>query len=167
MRDRLLELARYNAWADDKLWQTLEPVSEREFNADRKAFFRSLSGTLNHILVGTRTWLDRCEGADQSWFKALNQVLESDRDALKRAMTAQDARLVAFVEGKDEAALAGDIDYRNTSGKSFASPLHWILAHVVNHATHHRGQASDIISGLGHPTPEMDLIFYLRERGLA
>ena len=82
-------------------------------------------------------------------------------------MAGQDARLVGFVERQSDSALAGDIDYKNTSGQPFSSPLYWILSHVVNHATHHRGQASDIISGLGHATPEMDLIYYLRQRGLA
>lgn len=167
MKDRFLELAHYNAWANERLWEKVEAVPDEAFHEDRKAFFRSLSGTLNHILVGTRTWLDRCEGADQAWFTGLDQILEAEREALKREMAAEDARLVHFVEGQSEAALAGNIEYKNTSGKQFSSPLHWILTHVVNHATHHRGQASDIISGLGHATPEMDLIYYLRQQGLA
>jgi uncharacterized damage-inducible protein DinB len=167
MQDRLVPLARYNVWANEKLWEKLAAVPEAAFAEDRKAFFGSLMGTLNHILVGTRTWLDRCEGTDGSWFKALNQVLEPEPGALRQAMAAEDRRLVAFVESRTPDELAGNVEYRNTRGDPFSSPLHWILTHVVNHATHHRGQASDIVSGMGLPTPEMDLIYYLRQQGLA
>jgi len=167
MHDWLVPLSRYNAWANERLWEKLAAVPDDRFVEDRKAFFGSLMGTLNHILVGTRTWLDRCDGADGSWFKALNQVLEPEREPLRRAMAAQDRRLIAFVEGRTPAELAGGLAYRNTRGEAFTSPLHWIVAHVVNHATHHRGQASDLIGGLGYPTPEMDLIYYLRQQKLA
>lgn len=167
MQDRLLTLARYNAWADERLWQAAQALSETEFGAHRGAFFGSLCGTLNHIVVATRVWLDRCEGADGGWFRALDQVLEAAPGPLRRLMAAEDARLVGFVEASDASTLAGTADYANTSGKRFASPVHWIVSHVVNHATHHRGQASAILTGLGRPAPEMDLIYYLRQQGLA
>lgn len=162
MQDRLLTLARYNAWATERLWAKLAAVPDESLTEDRGAFFGSLLGTLNHILVGTRAWLDRCDGADGAWFTALDQMLEAERQPLRRAMAAQDGRLIAFIASRTPAQLAADISYRNTRGEAFTTPLHWIVTHVVNHATHHRGQASDLISGLGYATPEMDLIYYLR-----
>ncbi len=166
MKDRFEELARYNAWAGARLREKADAIPDAAFDEDRGAFFGSLSGTLNHIVVGTRMWLDRCQGSDQSWFQSLNQVLEIDRGALGLAMAAEEARLIAQLEASDEAVFTSAIEYQNTRGDTFQTPLHWIVTHVVNHATHHRGQASDIISGLGHPTPEMDLMYYLRLRGV-
>ena len=167
MHDRLIPLVRYNAWANERLWEKLAAVPDAAFAEDRGAFFGSLMGTLNHIMVGTRVWLDRCEGTHGSWFQALSQVLEPERGPLQRAMADEDARLIAFVEARTADELAGSVEYRDTRGDAHASPLHWIVSHVVNHATHHRGQASDLVSGLGLPTPEMDLIYYLRQQGLA
>lgn len=166
MKSRLATLARYNAWAGEQLWAKAAAVSEAAFDEDRGAFFGSLGGTLNHIVLATRLWLDRCEGRDLGWFRSLDQTLENDRDVLRRAMSAEDDRLVAFIEVRDEAALTAAVTYRNSRGDPFETPLDWILTHVVNHATHHRGQASDIISGLGCPAPEMDLIMYLRRQGV-
>ena len=166
MKSRLATLARYNAWADEQLWAKVQAVPDDAFAQDRGAFFGSLGGTLNHIVLATRLWLDRCEGRDFAWFRSLDQILEANRATLRRAMSAEDDRLIAFVEVRDEAALAADVSYQNSRGEAFETPLDWILTHVVNHATHHRGQASDIISGLGCPTPEMDLIAYLRRQGV-
>ncbi len=58
----------------------------------------------------------------------------------------------------------GLLTYQNTSGKSFTQPLAQILAHLFNHQTHHRGQAHTILTSLGHDAPELDLIFFLRQR---
>jgi uncharacterized damage-inducible protein DinB len=33
------------------------------------------------------------------------------------------------------------------------------LTHVFNHGTHHRGQISAAVTGLGHEAPELDLLF--------
>ena len=85
MHDRLISLVRYNSWANGRLWEKLAAVPEETFSEERGAFFGSLMGTLNHILVGTRTWLDRCDGSDGSWFQALNQILEHERQGFWRA----------------------------------------------------------------------------------
>ena len=165
MKQRLLKLAHYNAWATEALWDGLDGIDDASFEADRKAFFRSLSGTLNHILLASRIWLDRCEGRELGWFKSLDQRLEAGRQALRRQMAGEDARLIAFVRTRDDAALGANAVYKNTAGESFRTPLHWVVSHMINHATHHRGQATDILSGLRQPTPELDLIYYLRQQG--
>jgi uncharacterized damage-inducible protein DinB len=45
-------------------------------------------------------------------------------------------------------------------GRSFRQALVVIVLHVVNHGTHHRGQASGFLRAMGHTPPELDLDLY-------
>ncbi|MBL1260671.1 MAG: hypothetical protein COB33_009105 [Thiotrichaceae bacterium] len=38
------------------------------------------------------------------------------------------------------------------------------MGHVFNYGTHHRGQVSSIVTQLGYPCPEMDLVYYMLAR---
>jgi uncharacterized damage-inducible protein DinB len=50
------------------------------------------------------------------------------------------------------------------SGKEGASPLWQMVAHVVNHATYHRGQVTTMLRQLGAaPAQSTDMITYFRE----
>jgi uncharacterized damage-inducible protein DinB len=48
-------------------------------------------------------------------------------------------------------------------GNPWTQPLWEIVLHVVNHGTHHRGQAAGFLRSLGHTPPKLDLIFYYRQ----
>ena len=52
-------LARYNQWMNDKLYRTAAQLSADQLAQDRAAFFGSILGTLNHLLVGDIMWLQR------------------------------------------------------------------------------------------------------------
>jgi hypothetical protein len=57
-------LARYNTLANERLYAVCASLSDAERTADRKGLFKSIHGTLNHILVGDRLWMARFEGVD-------------------------------------------------------------------------------------------------------
>ena len=52
-------MASYNQWMNDKVYETAGKLSPAELAEDRGAFFRSILGTLNHLVVGDRIWLNR------------------------------------------------------------------------------------------------------------
>jgi len=162
MHDHFRTFARYNRWANARLYAAASSLSNREYRADRGAFFGSLHGTLNHLLVGDRIWLARITGEGEAP-KRLDEILHDRLDALTAAREREDARLIEMVDGLDGARLAATLHYANMSGKAQATPLAQVLAHLFNHQTHHRGQAHAIITSLGRAAPELDLIFYLRE----
>jgi uncharacterized damage-inducible protein DinB len=62
--------------------------------------------------------------------------------------------------GKDVATV---VNYSDLKGNAYSTPLWQIVLHVVNHGTHHRGQASGFLRAMGHKPPPLDLIFYYRE----
>ncbi|MFC3226939.1 DinB family protein [Marinibaculum pumilum] len=164
MLDHFRTFARYIRWANAILYDAAADLSATDYFADRGAFFGSLHGTLNHVLAGDRIWLKRITGEGEAPPR-LDGILAEDLAGLRAAREAEDARIVAVVDGMDPAALDGMLHYRTVAGRPQAEPLAQVLAHLFNHQTHHRGQASAILTGLGRPAPEMDLIFFLRQAG--
>jgi uncharacterized damage-inducible protein DinB len=160
--DTFRQLADYNHWANRRLYAAALELPEELYRRPVGVFFKSLHGTLNHILVADRIWLKRLtgEGAPPD---RLDTILYDARDDLLRARMAEDARLKAVVAAKSEADLAGELSYQTTSGKPYRQKLADILLHVFNHQTHHRGQAHACCSILtGAEPPALDLMHFQR-----
>jgi uncharacterized damage-inducible protein DinB len=49
----------YNAWANGRLYEAAAGLSTEQYRADRGAFFKSVHGSLNHLLVTDRVWMQR------------------------------------------------------------------------------------------------------------
>ncbi len=158
-----LKLARYNAWANARLFAACAKLHEHDYLKPRPAFFGSLHGTLNHLLVTDRMWLARFEGRPVPAV-ALNHVLYGDLIGLKVAREAEDAHLIRFLEGLEETRLARDFTYESVSaGRSVTLPLADILTHVFNHHAHHRGQAHGLLSQTSVAPPDLDYAYFLLE----
>jgi uncharacterized damage-inducible protein DinB len=155
--------ALYNRWANRRLYDAASALPAAELGTDRGAFFRSVLGTLNHLLVTDRLWLGRLEGESARDVR-LDAILHEDLAALRTARAAEDQRLIGYVFGLAEEDLAGPLSYATTSGAVQTQPLWQVLAHLFNHQTHHRGQAHDLIGQiLGRDrTPVLDLLAYQR-----
>lgn len=162
MSDRLPVLARYNAWANHALYRAVEALPDEQYRADRGVFFKSLHGTLNHLLVTDRLWMGRFVGRPEVGLR-LDTILHDTFDALHAARQAEDTRIVTYVDGLDAAALDGTFTYqRATTPERYVAGLAPALDHLFNHQTHHRGQAHAILNGLGVEAPSLDLArFYL------
>ncbi|MDE2290114.1 MAG: damage-inducible protein DinB [Burkholderiales bacterium] len=162
-------LARYNAWANTRLFEAAGNLSDADYRADRGAFFKSVHGTLNHLLVTDRVWMRRFTGEGDAPDR-LDAILYESFDHLRGARETEDARIVGYVTGLDEAALAGVITYRRVSTPEvLTQPLAPAFAHWFNHHAHHRGQVHALLTGLGRHAPELDLLIFQRlvDRGLA
>ena len=158
-------LAAYNAWANQRLYEATAQIPDADYRADRGAFFGSLDGTLNHLLLGDRIWMHRFTG-EGSEPTELDAILFEDLADLRRARETEDARIVAYVDSLDEARLAGTIRYRSTrSPAEIEQRLAPLLLHFFNHQTHHRGQAHCLLTGVAGEAPSLDLLIYQRETG--
>jgi uncharacterized damage-inducible protein DinB len=49
------------------------------------------------------------------------------------------------------------------AGESAATPMRFVLGHMFNHQTHHRGQVHGLLSATAVPPPPLDLVYFLRE----
>jgi uncharacterized damage-inducible protein DinB len=163
MKSHYTMFAGYNAWANRRLYDAAAQLSDADYRADRGAFFKSMHGTLNHLLATDRIWMKRFTGAGEAP-ERLDAILHGRLADLDSARTAFDRDIVTWVNGLDEARLQGTIRYRRVSTpEEFVQPLMPALDHWFNHQTHHRGHAHVILTSLGRPAPELDLLFYQRE----
>jgi uncharacterized damage-inducible protein DinB len=162
LQNHLATLARYNLWATRKLFEHVDALPEADYRRDAGLFFKSVHGTLNHLLVAEHLlWFKRFSGGESPQV-ALNDEIEPDRVRLRDRMTEGAPAWQLFIAGCDAARLAGQLDYTTTRGVAMSLPFAATLAHVFNHGTHHRGQISAAITMMGHPCPEMDLVWMLQ-----
>ena len=154
--------AHYNAWANSRLYETAARLSSEQYRADRGAFFKSVHGTLNHLLVTDRIWMHRFTGQGDAPNR-LDAILFEAFDELRVARAAEDRRILRFVAGLDDRRIEGTIKYRRVSSpEEFEQALAPALAHWFNHQTHHRGQVHALLTGLLGQAPELDLLYFQR-----
>ena len=57
--DTFRTMAHYNRWMNERLYAVCAEIPDGERRRDRGAFFKSIHGTLNHLLLGDRLWMGR------------------------------------------------------------------------------------------------------------
>jgi uncharacterized damage-inducible protein DinB len=157
------QFALYNRWANSQLYDAAARLSPEQLGQDRGGFFKSLLGTLNHLVVTDRLWMSRLEGNSPGGTR-LDEIVFTDMAALRAARDTENARIVAHVFALGEEAMNAPFAYQTTSGAPQSQPLRDILAHLFNHQTHHRGQAHDLFGQIAgaDKAPPLDLLIYQR-----
>lgn len=163
MKENFKTLARYNRWANELLYNNCGKLSEEEYFKDRKAFFKSIHGTLNHLLIGDRIWLGRFTNIRPAGISALDQILYSDFESLKTARKAEDEKIIEFVDQLDPLKISENLHYKNLSGKDQIFQLMLLLTHLFNHQTHHRGQVHNMLSQANASPPQLDFYYFLMQ----
>ncbi|MFB2892204.1 DinB family protein [Aerosakkonemataceae cyanobacterium BLCC-F50] len=149
-------LARYNTLANRRIYDTCALLSDAELKRVRPAFFKSIHGTLNHIMVGDRIWLTRFAG-EEIPSTGLNAILYEDFDKLSAARTLEDERIEKFAAGLTQEFIKGTIKYVNNQGKLYEDPVELLITHFFNHQTHHRGQIHDMLTQTEIAPPVLDM----------
>ena len=164
MKAHLVQFAAYNRWANARLYEAALDLDDAAYRRDVGAFFKSLHGTLNHLLLTDRLWMKRLTGQGDHP-ENLDAVVHDDRLQLALARADEDERIICYVASLDEAAISSPFEYSTTSGKLFEQTRAEVLAHLFNHQTHHRGQAHAIVSiCTGREPPPLDLL--VMQRGI-
>ncbi len=163
MLDAIRHLAGYNAWANGKIYDAAARLNHEQLWRDAGLFFRSVGGTLNHILVADRVWMKRFTGEGEHPDR-LDAILHTDFSELRAAREAEDRRIVSYIAGLDNERLQRSFTYRlMTLPQEVTSTLWPDLLHLFNHQTHHRGQAHTGLSILtGEEPPSLDMIRFAR-----
>lgn len=169
---RFTLLATYNQWMNRRLYDAAAALTDEALAQDRGAFFGSVLGTLNHLVVADTIWLKRFAAAvdaspmlaaldDTPMPAALDAMPYATLAALRARREWLDALILRWVDTLTPAQLSSRLTYTNTKGTPFTCSVEGLLTHLFNHQTHHRGQVTTLLSQAGVEVGVTDLLALL------
>jgi len=161
--------AEYNQLMNQRLYGACAQLSDEALKQDRGAFFKSVLGTLNHILVGDIIWLKRFSEHPSSKSnlqyvskfvkpESLDSILFDDLETLKLERTKIDRIIIQWINDLSETDIDDTISYKNMAGVSFRKEFSSLISHLFLHQVHHRGQATTLLSQAGIDFGDTDII---------
>lgn len=149
----------YTAWASQRLLDVAATLSPEELTQDFKTADKSVLNTLAHVFAADRAWLGRLHGTPPGVF-----ISDADRDlaVLQKEWPALHQQWKAWAASLTDEQARQDASYQDLKGNTWKQPIWQIVLHVVNHATHHRGQVAGFIRTMGHKPPPLDLVAFYR-----
>lgn len=162
-------LGQYNHWMNDKLYRAAQALTAEQLAADQGAFFSSVLGTLNHIMVADIMWLKRFARHPGQMEvlapvvalpqpKALDEILHADIETWWPARKQLDDVITQWCGGLSQWDTQQPLAYTNRKGEAYRKQLGMLIMHMFNHQTHHRGQASTLFHQLGVDIGPTDLV---------
>jgi uncharacterized damage-inducible protein DinB len=149
-------MAEYNQWMNQKLYAICNEIPDAKRKEDLGVFFKSIHGTLNHILVGDRIWMGRF--MSQPFVARLDQELYSDFYQLRQERERTDQSILDWAQQLSPEWLDAPFTYTSSvNPKTYTRPTWLLVTHFFNHQTHHRGQLTTLLNQLGYDSGVTDL----------
>lgn len=157
IKNQFLLLSEYNKLMNQRIYDSASLLSGNELSKDRGAFFKSIIGTLNHLLVGDIIWLKRFSKHRSSEIvlsyisnleapKSLDTILFNDLGQLRNERIKIDKIIIKWINSLSESDLEDPITYNNMAGSKFTQPFSSLINHLFLHQVHHRGQITTLLS---------------------
>ncbi|MBG1231126.1 DinB family protein [Aestuariivirga litoralis] len=155
-------MARYNAWQNQSLYGAATTLSDAQRREDKGAFWKSIHGTLSHLLWADQLWMTRF-GFDThprapSNVEAL--TIYTDFAELQADRFKHDAFISNWAAHLTPADLEGDLVWTSRIAKGEFKRPRWVaITHIFNHQTHHRGQVHALLTSFGAKPDATDIAF--------
>lgn len=175
MHGVLIKLAKYNQAMNSAVYAAAEQLPDEVRKKDLGAYFKSIHGTLNHLLWADKNWLRRfilaglgCGRLTDSVYADIQDRISeptyevyADFSRLKHERTVIDTKIITWLtEGLAEKHLGQTLQYRNVKGEEMQRVIQEVLVHLFNHQTHHRGQITTLLTQQGVDVGVTDFIHY-------
>lgn len=142
-------MAAYGAWMNGRMLDLCGGLSDVQRKGDMGAFFKSVHGTVDHLICGDLSWMGRFTGGPMPT-KRIGEILHESWDEMDAARRTLDGRIEAWATQVTEDWLAETMSYVSVNdGKTRILPRWVLVTHMFNHATHHRGQLTTLMKQLG------------------
>lgn len=150
-------MAEYNLWMNQNLYLVCSEIPEEQRKRDLGAFFKSIHGTLNHLLYGDKAWMGRFTNNPFS-VTEMKQELYADFNVLRAEREKVDQQILEWSKHLDPSWLSQAFEYTsNVDGQRRVLPTWVLVTHMFNHQTHHRGQVTALIKQVGYDPGITDL----------
>jgi len=148
----------YGYWANRKLFQVMEQMTQDQFTQAVAGSYGSVRNTMVHVLSAEWGWLERCGGP------ARGPQLSADDYPTVAALAAAWAKVEALLRGFLDTLRDEDLDrlveFTIPRIGPRIMPIGELLQHAANHAVHHRGQVALLLRVLGYTPGNVDLLIY-------
>ncbi|AFZ34015.1 DinB family protein [Stanieria cyanosphaera PCC 7437] len=150
-------MAQYNQWMNQKLYQICADIPDSKRKENLGAFFKSIHGTLNHLLYGDLAWMGRFLGKPFTITKT-SEELYSDFEQLRQKREETDLQIIEWSKNLQPQWLEQPFKYTsNVDHQTRILPTWLLVTHMFNHQTHHRGQLTTLLSQFGYNPGITDL----------
>jgi uncharacterized damage-inducible protein DinB len=149
-------MARNNLWSNHRLHRACAQLSPAECAEHRGAFFGSILGTLNHVLLVDRWYLGQLAGTLSEPMLPHDTLLHAELQSLTMAQLESDRGVIEFCDSLDPNQLARAVEWTTAEGGRCSDPVHIVLAHLFLHQIHHRGQVHQMLCTTNVPAPQLD-----------
>ncbi|MCV6590517.1 MAG: DinB family protein [Marinobacterium sp.] len=167
-------MAQYNQWMNETLYTAASGLTAEQLSDNQGAFFGSILGTLNHLMVGDIIWLQRFADHPADFAalanlhhipkpSALNATLFDDIEELQMQRELLDQLIIDWCDELQPEHLSHPLTYHNTQGIASTRPFGLLVTHLFNHQTHHRGQVTTLLSQQGIDIAITDLLALIPE----
>ena len=168
-------MAKYNDRMNNQILSVVESLNPIDLTENKGAYFKSIIGTLNHILVGDIIWLSRFSLHSESYISlkcvtelpkphSLSDVLYPDLQLYKEARKVVDSAVINWLNiDIDVSDFNRNLEYSNTAGIKSPRNFGELVSHLFNHQTHHRGQVSTLLNQMGYDIGATDFLFDIPE----
>lgn len=163
MKKMLAQYAAYNLWANNRIIEVINNLTDEQIDKEIVSSFTSIKKTLLHLWDVENIWWQRMKLVEV-------QVWQSDDYTgslleLTNNILVQSKHWKEWIDLATEAALEHEFIYRNSKKDQFKQPVYEMLMHLFNHQTYHRGQLITLLRQVDEKNiPNTDLISFLRKK---
>lgn len=176
--DHVCLMASYNEWMNARIYQAAGGLPDKELSENRKAFFGSVLGTMNHLVVADTIWLKRFASHPANHAslepirglpvpESLDQILFTDIQNLSQHRKWLDGVITEWAHSIAESDLDHVLQYTNIKGVAATRSFFSLVMHFFNHQTHHRGQVTTLLSQAGIDVGVTDLLALIPDKSRA
>lgn len=140
------EIAEYNLWANAIVCSWLEQITDEQWNKEIISSFNSIQETVLHIISAEYAWLQRFRKEPFDWLQSTYKGTKEEHIKLWKETSTE---MKSFIDAFDENNLNTNLDFKRLNGDAYSMPYYQLFAHVVNHATYHRGQLVTMLRQAG------------------
>jgi uncharacterized damage-inducible protein DinB len=152
-------MAAYSSWMNGRLFEHCATLTEQQRKRDLGAFFKSIHGTLNHLLLADRIWMGRFTKRPFQ-VRSLDQELFSDFDELRNERQKTDQEMTVWAHSLRAPDFAQQLSYTSIVNPQPRTLPFWLaVVHFFNHQTHHRGQVTTLLKQSGQDPGVTDLLW--------
>ena len=158
LKTYLKQMYDYTYWANKRYIAVAEGLGEEQLHRKQGHSWDSVHGVLLHMLSSETRWLMRWAG--EAPREHLAPADFPTLASVTKRWGSVEAEMHAFREAQSEQSLLASVAYTNFQGETFQLPLWQMMAHVVNHETHHRGELAAMFALMNVPHPEEEAVQY-------